>query len=355
MTTMAKPKASAAQPTKSPAGRRYNIKEVAVAAKVSVATVSRTLAMPDVVAPETRQRVHEAIRRMGYTPNAQARNLRMARTNVIVALVPDISNPFFAEIIRGIEQVAHQNGYSVLLGDTQYSQDREQAYANLIDSRQADGLISLMPHIPTIEARAHSGRMPVVNACEYVKDRSITSVYVDNVAAASEATNYLLALGHRAVAFITGPLNSPISVDREKGYEAALSGAGVKRNRKLTIEGDFSVESGVRALDSLLARGERFSAVFCSNDEMAFGAIRALRARGKRIPEDMSVVGFDDIRFARYFDPPLTTVAQPMSDLGREAMSMLIEILTGEDVPPRKRILPTQLIVRGSTARCSQA
>ena len=355
MTTMAKPKASTAQPTKSPAGRRYNIKEVAVAAKVSVATVSRTLAMPDVVAPETRQRVHEAIRRMGYTPNAQARNLRMARTNVIVALVPDISNPFFAEIIRGIEQVAHQNRYSVLLGDTQYSQDREQAYANLIDSRQADGLISLMPHIPTIEARANSGRMPIVNACEYVKDRSITSVYIDNVAAASEATNYLLALGHRAVAFITGPMNSPISVDREKGYEAALSGAGAKRNRKLTIEGDFSVESGVRALDSLLARGERFSAVFCSNDEMAFGAIRALRARGKRVPEDISVVGFDDIRFARYFDPPLTTDAQPMSDLGREAMSMLIEILTGEDVPPRKRILPTQLIVRGSTARCSQA
>lgn len=310
--------------------------------------------MPDVVAPETRQRVHDAIRRLGYTPNAQARNLRTARTNVVVALVPDISNPFFAEVIRGIEQVAHQNRYSVLLGDTQYSLDREQVYANLIDSRQADGLISLMPHIPTIEARAESGRMPIVNACEYVKDRSITSVYIDNVAAATEATNYLLALGHRNVAFVTGPMNSPISIDRDKGYELALSAAAMKRNRKLTIEGDFSVESGMRALDLLLARGERFTAVFCSNDEMAFGAIRAIRARGKRVPEDISVVGFDDIRFARYFDPPLTTVAQPMSDLGREAMSMLIEILTGDDVPPRKRILPTQLVVRGSTTRIGQ-
>jgi len=355
MAAMPKPKSSAAQRARTPPGRRYNIKEVAHAANVSVATVSRTLAMPDVVAPETRQRVHEAIRRMGYTPNAQARNLRTARTNVIVALVPDISNPFFAEIIRGIEQVAHQNRYSVLLGDTQYSLDREQVYANLIDSRQADGLISLMPHIPTIEARAPSGRIPIVNACEYVKDRSITSVYIDNVAAANEATRYLLSLGHRAVAFITGPMSSPISIDRDKGYELALSGGGFQRNRKLTVEGDFSVESGIRAVDSLLSRGERFSAVLCSNDEMALGAIRAIRARGKSVPEDISVVGFDDIRFARYFDPPLTTVAQPMSDLGREAMSMLIEILTGENVPPRKRILPTQLIVRGSTARFGPA
>src|SRR5262249_52685717 len=151
---------------------------------------------------------------------------------VIVALVPDISNPFFAEVIRGIEQVAHQNRYSVLLGDTQNNLDREQAYANLIDSRQPDGLISLMPHIPSIEALAQSGRIPVVNACEYVKDRSITSVYVDNVSAATEATNYLLALGHRNIAFVTGPMGSPISIDRDKGYELALSAAGMKRNRK---------------------------------------------------------------------------------------------------------------------------
>src|SRR3984957_390655 len=162
------------------AAHRYNIKEGAVAAKVSVATVSRTLAMPDVVAPETRRRVHDAIRRMGYTPNAQARNLRTARTNVIVALVPDISNPFFAEVIRGIEQVAHRSHYSVLLGDTQYNRTREQGYADLLNTRQADGLITLLPHIPKITA---AGRLPIVNACEYVSDRSITSVYVDNVAA----------------------------------------------------------------------------------------------------------------------------------------------------------------------------
>ena len=330
------------------APRRYNIKEVALAADVSVATVSRTLAMPDVVLPETRQRVQDAIRRLGYTPNVQARSLRTARSNVIVALVPDISNPFFAEVIRGIEQVAHRNRYSVLLGDTQYSSDREQAYADLLGARQADGLITLLPHIPQISS---AGPPPIVNACEYVADPSITSVYVDNVAGAREAVEYLLTLGHRAIAFIAGPMNSPINVDRDRGYEGALASAGIKRSRKLTVEGDFSAESGIRATESLFARGESFTAVFCSNDEMAMGALRAIKSRGLRVPEDISVVGFDDIRFARYCDPPLTTIAQPMGDIGREAMTMLIEILNGTDVPPRKRILPTQLVVRGSAAR----
>jgi LacI family transcriptional regulator, repressor for deo operon, udp, cdd, tsx, nupC, and nupG len=332
--------------------RRYNITEVAVAAKVSVATVSRTLAMPDVVAPETRQRVHAAIRRMGYTPNMQARSLRTARTNMIVALVPDISNSFFAEVIRGIEQVAHRNGYSVLLGDTQYNRDREQTYADLVGARQADGLITLLPHIPRVVS---AKRAPLVNACEYVHDPSITSVYADNVGGAREAVEYLLTLGHRSIAFVSGPMNSPISVDRDHGYEAALADADIKRNPKLTIDGDFSAEAGIRAAESLFARGERFTALFCSNDEMAFGALQAIKSRGLRVPEDISVVGFDDIRFARYCDPPLTTIAQPMGDLGRESMNMLIEILNGTDVPPRKRMLPTHLIVRGSTAPCRKA
>jgi LacI family repressor for deo operon, udp, cdd, tsx, nupC, and nupG len=327
----------------------YNIREVAEAAKVSVATVSRTLQMPDVVAPQTRARVQAAIERLGYRPNAQARMLRTARTHVIVALVPDISNPFFSEVIRGIEQVAHQNGYSVLLGDTQNSRVREKAYAELLATRQADGLITLLAHIPPIVI---SASLPVVNACEYVKDKSITSVYVDNVAAAREAVEYLLTLGHRDIAFVTGPMDSPISIDRDQGYEEALQRAGIKRNRKLTAIGDFSVEAGIRAVDTLLAKKFRFTAVFCSNDEMAIGAMRAIKSNGLRVPEDVSVIGFDDIRFARYMDPPLTTVAQPKDELGREAMSMLIELLRGSDMPARKRILPTQLVVRGSTGRC---
>lgn len=334
-----------ARGTKNPP-RRYNIREVALAAKVSVATVSRTLQMPDVVAPETRRKVQEAIAKLGYTPNLQARNLRTARAYVVVALVPDISNPLFAEIVRGIEQVAHEHRYAVLLGDTQNSVDREQTYANLLDTKQADGLITMLPHIPKI---AGTGRLPIVNAYEYVKDKSITSVYVDNVAAAQEATAYLLTLGHRDIAFVSGPTNSPISVDRDEGYEKALTQAGIKRDRTLTAPGDFSVESGVRGMESLLARSRRFTAIFCSNDEMAIGVMRACKTHGLRVPEDMSIIGFDDMRFAPYAYPPLTTVAQPKAEMGREAMSMLIEILSDIDTPARKRILATQLVVRGST------
>jgi LacI family repressor for deo operon, udp, cdd, tsx, nupC, and nupG len=333
--------------SKAPGQHRYNIAEVAEAAGVSVATVSRALQMPEVVAPKTLERVRKAVARLGYAPNAQARMLRTARSHVIVAMVPDISNPFFSEVIRGIEQVAHQNRYSVLLGDTEYNREREQAYADLLATRQADGLITLLPHLPRLPPRTFA---PIVNACEYVKDPAISSVYVDNIAAARDATNHLLSLGHVDIAFVTGPMTSPICIDRERGYQDALKGAGVRYNPNLTVAGDFSVESGIRAVDGLLARQRKFTAVFCSNDEMAIGAIRALKSSGLRVPEDASVVGFDDIRFARYYDPPLTTIAQPKGELGREAMKMMIEILTNPHIPPRKLVLPTHLVARGSTA-----
>jgi LacI family transcriptional regulator, repressor for deo operon, udp, cdd, tsx, nupC, and nupG len=326
--------------------RAYNIREVAKIARTSVATVSRSLRHSNVVAPETRKRVLAAIERLGYTPSAQPGILRTARTNVIVALVPDISNPFFAEVIRGIEQIAHRNGYSVLLGDTQYDQTREADYSRLVATKQADGMITLLPRIPPTGA---GGPIPIVNACEYFKDPSVTSVFVDNAAAARQATAFLITLGHRQIAFLSGPMNTPICIDRDAGYESALRAAGLVRNRQLTVNGDFSVESGIRGVKSLFASGRKFTALFCSNDEMAIGAIHAVKAHGLRVPEDVSVIGFDDIRFARYTDPPLTTVAQPKKQLGCEAMTLLLQILRNNNTPPQKRVLPTELIVRSST------
>lgn len=323
------------------------VKEIAAAANVSVATVSRALQRPEIVSETTRQRIQEVVKRLGYTPNALARNLRTARTRLIVALLPDIANPFFSEVIRGIEQVAHENGYSVLLGETQGSLVREQAYADMVAARQADGIITMSPRVPAIPVQ---GRLPVVNACEYVKDGQVSSVYIDNVAAAGTAMDYLLMLGHRDIAFIAGPPSSPISVDREQGYRLALQKAKIPARAALTVAGDFSIESGERAIELLLSQGKPFTAVFCSNDEMAIGALRALASHGLRVPEDVSVVGFDDIRFARYTSPPLTTVAQPKNALGREAMSMLLELLNDPAVPPRKRVLTADLVVRGSTA-----
>ena len=329
-----------------PPARVSTVKEIAAIANVSVATVSRALQRPEVVSESTRQRIHEVVKRLGYTPNALARNLRTARTRLIVALLPDIANPFFSEVIRGIEQVAHENGYSVLLGETQGSQVREQAYADMVAARQADGIITMSPRVPSIPIQ---GRLPVVNACEYVKDGQISSVYIDNVAAAGVAVDYLAMLGHREIAFVAGPPSSPICVDREQGYRLALQRAKLPANPGLVVTGDFSIEAGERAVEQLLAQGQPFTALFCSNDEMAIGALRALRSHGLRVPEDVSVVGFDDIRFARYTSPPLTTIAQPKNALGREAMSMMLELLNDAEVPPRKRVLTADLVVRGST------
>jgi LacI family transcriptional regulator, repressor for deo operon, udp, cdd, tsx, nupC, and nupG len=330
--------------------RVHTVKEIAAIAKVSVATVSRALQRPEIVSEKTRLRIHEVVNRLGYTPNALARNLRTARTRLIVALLPDIANPFFSEVIRGIEQVAYENGYSVLLGETQSNLVREQTYADMVAARQADGIITMFHRIPAIPME---GRLPLVNACEYVKDSAISSVYVDNVAAAATAVDYLVALGHRDIAFIAGPSSSPICVDREQGYHLALKRAKIEANPALTAIGDFSAEAGERAVELFLSQGQSFSAVFCSNDEMAIGAMRALASRGLRIPEDVSVVGFDDIRFSRYTSPPLTTVSQPKNALGREAMTMLIEILNDPEVPPRKRVLSAELVVRGSSGPCA--
>jgi LacI family transcriptional regulator, repressor for deo operon, udp, cdd, tsx, nupC, and nupG len=324
------------------------IQEVAKAAGVSVATVSRTLQMPEVVSEGTRQRVHEAISQLGYTPNAQARILRTSRTRLVIALVPDIANSFFSEVIRGMEQVAHQNRYSVLLGDTQNSQAREQAYADMVPARQADGLITFLPHVPRLPAE-HSSLL--VNACEYVTDKSVSSVYVDNIKAGAVAVNHLITLGHRDIAFITGPRTRRICIDRQHGYEQALREAGLRQNPALLFVGDFSFESGARGVESFIASRQPFTAIFCANDEMAIAAMVTLKAHGLRVPQDVSVVGFDDIRFARYSDPPLTTISQPKNQLGGEAMNMLLEILENPQISPRKRILPTELVIRDSTAR----
>ena len=331
----------APQPT-----RVRTVKEIAAIANVSVATVSRALQRPELVSEETRLRIHEVVKRLGYTPNALARNLRTAKTRLIVALLPDIANPFFSEVIRGIEQVAYETGYSVLLGETQSNLVREQAYADMVAARQADGIVTMFHRVPAIPI---DGRLPLVNACEYVKDSAISSVYVDNVAAAAAAVDYLVTLGHRDIAFIAGPASSPICVDREQGYHLALQRAKIAADPALTAVGDFSIEAGERAVEMFLTQGRSFSAVFCSNDEMAIGAMRALISRGLRIPEDVSVVGFDDIRYSRYTSPPLTTVSQPKNALGREAMTMLIEILNDPEVPTRKRVLSAELVVRGST------
>ncbi len=328
-----------------------NIYEVAKRAGVSTATVSRVLSRPDVVAPETRRKVMQAVEKLGYTPNSAAKNLRTLRSGKLLVTVPDISNPFFALILQGIEETAHREGYAVLLGDTQHDEQREERYAAILKRKEADGLIFLGHRLPREAAslvQAMAGRAPVVNGCEFNPELGIPSVHIDNAKAASDAMDHLYGLGHQRIGIITGPLVSPLSRDRLRGATSRAKKAKAESGF-MVMHGDFSIESGKAAAERLLSRRDRPTAAFCFNDEMAIGVIEAAKERGVRVPSELSIVGFDDIRFARYLDPPLTTIAQPMREIGERTVRLLLEILSGSTTTPVSVTLPHRLVIRAST------
>jgi len=332
-----------------------NIYEVARRAGVSASTVSRVLSRPGVVSPDTRRRVLETVEEMGFAPNSVARNLRTQRSNKILVTVPDISNPFFSLIIQGIEAAAQRAGYTVLLGNTQHDEQHEERYARMLKRKEADGLIFLGHRLPEAAAELVDAMAPrcapVVNGCEYSPALGVASVHIDNTAAASDAMTHLYDLGHRRIGIITGPLVSPLSRDRLLGATSRARAHDAEPHL-VVRHGDFSLESGALLADGLLARPDRPSAIFCFSDEMAIGAIATARTRGLRVPHDLSVVGFDDIRFARHIDPPLTTIAQPMREIGEGTVRLLLEILNGDEITPISVTLPHKLTVRGSTSRC---
>jgi LacI family repressor for deo operon, udp, cdd, tsx, nupC, and nupG len=330
-----------------------NIREVAKRAGVSTATVSRVLSRPDVVSPDTRVRVLKAVERLGYAPNSVAKNLRTLKSRKLLVIVPDISNPFFSLVLQGIEDTAQRNGYAVLLGDTQNDECREERYALMLKQKEADGLIFLGHRLPKVAAGLLQEMAPrcapVVNGCEFSSDLGVPSAHIDNFGASYEAMQHLYELGHRDVGVVTGPLESPLSRDRLEGALAAARQHGVAE-RVMMIQGDFSIRSGTEAGGELLGRPSPPTAIFCFNDEMAMGVIDAARRRGVSLPADLSVVGFDDIRFAQCFDPPLTTIAQPMREIGAGTVRLLLDILNGSRVAPASLTLPHSLQVRGSTA-----
>jgi LacI family transcriptional regulator, repressor for deo operon, udp, cdd, tsx, nupC, and nupG len=334
------------------------IYDVAKRAGVSPATVSRVLSQSAVVAEPTRTRVMKAVDTLGYAPNSTAKNLRTARTGKLLVTVPDISNPFFSLILQGIEDAAQREGYSVLLGDTQHDRGREERYALMLKSKEADGLIFLGHRLPQEAAamvKAMSPRCaPVVNGCEYNPRLGIPSVHIDNARAAADAMTHLYAHGHRRIGIVTGPLVSPLSRDRLRG--ATLRARQAEADQDLVVmRGDFSIESGVDAAEQLFDQTPRATAVFCFSDEMAIGVMEVARRRGIAVPEQLSVVGFDDIHFARYSNPPLTTIAQPMRAIGEGTVRLLLHILNDGSAVPPSATLPHTLVVRGSTGRACQA
>jgi LacI family transcriptional regulator, repressor for deo operon, udp, cdd, tsx, nupC, and nupG len=332
-----------------------NIYEVAKRAGVSTATVSRVFSQPDVVASATRRKVLAISNRLGFTPNVVSRQFRTRRTYKIVVTVPDISNPFFSLILQGIEDTAQREGYSVLLGDTQHDEKREERYAQMVRRKEADGLIFLGHRLPReaaglIETMAPH-RAPVVNGCEFSPSLGVPSVHIDNARAAHEAMAHLYGLGHRRVAVVTGPLVSPLSRDRLSGATACARKQHALRGF-VVMHGDFSIESGAAAAERLLGHRERPSAIFCFNDEMAMGVLDVARRLAIAVPDQLSVVGFDDIRFAQHTVPPLTTIAQPTRQIGEGTVRLLLRILSDgeEHDPPESITLPHTLVPRASSA-----
>jgi DNA-binding LacI/PurR family transcriptional regulator len=326
------------------------IREVAQAAGVSVATVSRVVSgSPHHVRDDTRGRVLAAVSRLRYQPNLVARGLKKRVSHTIGLIVPDISNPFFPAIARGIEDVASRAGMAVLLCNTYEDLTKERAYLSLMNTRMVDGLIFATVGANTAHLRMLRRRgVPVLLIARAPEGVGIDAVMVDNRRGAREATEHLIRLGHRHIAFIGGPASLPVEGEREAGYREALDAAGIPVSPRLIREGGFRTEGGVQAVRALLESGERFSAVFAANDLMAIGAMEELHRQSRRIPDDVAVVGFDDITFASLGEPRLTTVAQPKYRMGCLAMERLLELLAGGDRRPQRLILEPKLVVRDS-------
>lgn len=323
--------------------------DVAAVAGVSTATVSRVLSQPERVAEATRKRVLEVVQSLGYAPNVAARTLRTLRAAKILLTVPDISNPFFASIIRGAEEAARDAGYAVVVGDTRHDPQVEDQYAEMLSRREVDGLIFLGHRLPDNLSPLLSRpgvAAPVVNGCEYSPDLGVPSVHIDNAAASSDALEHLIGLGHRDIGIVTGPLISPISRDRLSGAMEAAERHGLK-DRLQVRNGDYSAKLAFDLTGDLLK--QNVTAIFCFSDEMAMGTISAIGAAGLTCPGHVSVVGFDDLPTARFFQPALTTIAQPKGLIGQRTVELLVEILRDPESPIRQITLPHELVVRDST------
>ena len=323
------------------------MKNVAKLANVSIATVSRVFNGSDTVADETRKKVMAAVKELDYHPNVLARQLRRMETKTIVVIVPDITNTFFSQVLRGIETIARRNGYRVLLGDTENDITIEHEYLKALYEKYADGLILLTAGMGrnTIESLAE--KYPVVLACEYLESTNVPTVSIDNISAARKAAEHLIKLGHKRIAHITGPMNVILSRDRLKGYKQAMKTYGLEVDPLLIIEGDFYYKTGYNLMLKLMSIDNPPTAIFAANDEMAIGAIKAVKANNLKVPEDIAVVGFDDIEIASMYEPSLTTISQPRYEIGQKAMELFIKTINKEIIE-KKYILNSKLTIRES-------
>ena len=325
------------------------IKDIARVANVSYSTVSRALADSTRVKPATRARIQRFAREMGYTPSAAALSLVTQRTMTIGVVATTMTDMFQAEVIQAIEHAALSHGYSVILTQSGFGSERELAEIRALRERRVDGIILISVRAGGVYAAVLQGtNIPLVfiNSCQTDYGRSVR---VDSLRGGTEAVEHLLDLGHRRIAYITGPDEDWDNLARQEGYRSALRARGIAIDPALIVYGDCRPSGGIRGMQQLLSVPHPPTAVFCYNDATALGAMRHACSVGRRVPDDLSVIGFDDTDLSAYFEPPLTTIAQPKQELGRKAMEAILSMLGGEDVEDA-HLLPCELVVRKSTA-----
>lgn len=333
------------------------IMDVAKAAGVSTATVSRALSNPDLLTEATREAVFEAIRSTGYRVNRTARKLRTRRAGAVLVLVPNLGNPFFSQILAGISETLGERDTSVLIADTCDPATRGRPLVDYFLDSQIDGMICLDGGLSEcdlhrFEENGFSGR--IVFACEWVHGSTLPSVRSDNVQGARLAVRHLHAMGHRKIAHVTGPQENVLTHTRREGMLEERARLGLPARDEWIIRGDFSLESGKRAARKILKMEDQPTAVFCCSDQVAFGLMSTLWAGGLRVPEDISVIGFDDIDLSEYYVPALTTIRQDRRALGARAAGLLLERIDPEaDLPDLDKgpvVIDVELVSRQSVA-----
>jgi LacI family repressor for deo operon, udp, cdd, tsx, nupC, and nupG len=334
-----------------------SIKDVARIARVSIATVSRYINFPDQVRAPTAKRVKDAIDKTGYKTNSLARNFRMGKTQQIMVVLPSIGIPFYGPIMDGVRKVADSVGYHILVMETAFNSVEFDDFTKLVMSKQTDGIILLSTLSPFKEPAiaAAGARPPIVLGLESISAElsHFPCVCIDNEAAARDATQYLIGLGHRNIGFFHGSTNPgpELTKGRAVGFRKAMAAKKIPVNEDWVIKAPINVAGGRLAAKQLLTRGARPTAVFCANDEMALGAIFEFKKEGLRVPQDISVMGFDNMLYGEISDPPLTTIEQPADKIGEHSMQRLLKLIAGETVGDYMEIIPHRLIERQSCTK----
>ena len=331
---------------------KVTIRDVAAHAGVSHQTVSRVINNNERVNPDTRAHVEAAIEALNYRPNAIARSMALGRTSTLVCVAPNLTDYTFSSIIEGAESTAREHGYFLASASAKDVASFISVLEQLVETKRVAGMIVINPYIDE-RCKYLPGNFPTVFVGSQSRNGNITSVALDDEKVGYEATRHLLSLGHRRLAMVTGPMIEDCSQDRCNGFNSAMTAAGFEVDPTLVIEGDWSATSGHNALMQLAETALIPTAIFAQNDRMAIGVIRAARQLGILVPEQLSVIGVDDMPLASYFDPPLTTMHQDTLEIGRAASRLLVRCVEKQDCVRQNLRLPSSLIVRSSTAQAA--